>query len=123
MITAGKEQVLNERRRSMHFGRTLVTGCSGGRVWGMHGCRCSTILACACPCLRCCACAMQMVSLGRAQAVIADALPASTRTEVLESKGYEDFEQFMTAVQVRAAVLCVAHCTGLLSSAVLALMP
>ncbi len=31
VITAGKEQVLNERRRSMHFGRTLVTGCSGGR--------------------------------------------------------------------------------------------
>ncbi|PRW58126.1 EF hand [Chlorella sorokiniana] len=28
VITAGKEQVLTERRRSMHFGRTLVTGCS-----------------------------------------------------------------------------------------------
>jgi hypothetical protein len=39
VVTAHKEEVLNERRRYVHFGRTLVTGFSGaplcgGGLWG-----------------------------------------------------------------------------------------
>ena len=35
VVTAYKEEILNERRMWTHFGRTLVTGCSGGWAGGV----------------------------------------------------------------------------------------
>lgn len=83
VITAGKEEVLNERRRWVHLGRTLATGCSGELAVRVPGCT---------------ACTRQ----GRLPRFGLLTLPppgAALPAEVLDSSQFDDFEEFVGAVQ------------------------